>query len=115
MKRQRKSKNVRVTLVTAMALAVTACGVAQTDKVCVDKDQVVVDGKKCEDDEKDQQARSGYTPFYHWYYMSRAGTKPGIYAPGSHVAGGSFEAPHVSSTISRGGFGSIGSGHSVSS
>lgn len=107
----KRSKTVDLTILALLAASFgTACAKDPELKHCVDQNGVVVDDSQCTN-----QATYGHggniIPF-RWYY---GGT--GIFSPGSRISGGSFtpSAGHVyssPSTVSRGGFGSIGHGTS---
>ena len=84
------------------ALILAACG---EDRRCVDADGIVVDEKKCREEEKDRGRTGGSgTVHYRWYYGGSG------YQVGSRASGGSY------SPVSRGGFGRLaslhGAGHS---
>jgi hypothetical protein len=84
-------------------------------KVCVDKS-----GNRVTEDRCNNAGGSGYFP-YRWYYISRGGYVPYYNYP---AAGGSYSPAAPASSyvpapvaapegaVTRGGFGSIGGGHS---
>ena len=119
---RRKSKLVKLELLSGVAaacIALSGCtsskGPAESwDQVCVDNSNIVSDPKKCEDEQRTQPS-PGYSPFYHWYYMPYRPWGSGYYPIGSTVTGGSFSAPAHGATVTRGGFGATGAGHSTSS
>jgi hypothetical protein len=108
----KKSGSVVLHLVPAIAASIlaTGCGPQPTHvESCVDGNSLVVDNKRCEEEDKTRAARSGYVPFYHWYYTPYGGSTH--YAVGTKLSGGTTVRPAVaSSTVVRGGFGSTGSG-----
>lgn len=119
----KRSAAVAIGLVQAVAAAALSAGCGsrhggaeQSWENCVDQQGQVVDDQQCHQ-EQPQWSRPGYRPYYHWYY-TRGGQPLGI---GHPAFGGSLVRPaagvsvsHGSSSghsVSRGGFGSIGSGH----
>ena len=123
----KRSHKVYLTILPAIALM--ACEENNTvpiqpanDEVkhCVDEDGGVVDESNCDLDASVDNQNLPPRPIaqypvgyrFRWYYGGTNGT---VLAPGSRISGGSFE-PSVGrvysspSTISRGGFGSIGRG-----
>jgi hypothetical protein len=132
-KKMRRSRSVRIGLlgsIAASCIALSGCTKSpQTaeswDPVCVDKKNVVANSQKCEEEEKARSMNSGYIPTHSWYYMhSRPGIM-GYYPIGSAISGGTFSRPAAishsggssshGSTVTRGGFGATGAGHSSSS
>jgi hypothetical protein len=109
----KKSSSVALLFLPTLAAVALAngCGSGAVSRACVDNAQNIVSQGYCENERRDHPAG----PYnYHWYYYQ------GNYAPSSgHASGGSFFAPEGSSfaphesvgSISRGGFGEIGSGH----
>jgi hypothetical protein len=131
-KRMRKSRSVKIGLLSGIAISCVALGgctrsqkpEGSWDRVCVDKSNIVSDSRKCEEDQKFQTG-AGYVPMHHWYYMHSMSGMYGNYPLGSRVSGGTFTAPanssfsggagSHSSPVTRGGFGATGAGHSTSS
>lgn len=77
------------------ALILCACS---EERRCVDANGNVVEDEKCQGAEK-QRASGGHGGGHYWYY---GGSGHGL---GSKVSGGSY------SSVSRGGFGSLGAAH----
>lgn len=104
----KRSKKIDLTIVTLLAASFSAACAQDPDlKHCVDPNGVVVDDSQCQN--QGGPVIPGRIPF-HWYY---GGSR--IFTPGSRVSGGSYtpSSGHVystPSTVSRGGFGSIGRG-----
>lgn len=108
----KRSKKVDLTIVTLLAASFSAaCSQNPEMKHCVDQNGVVVDDSQCANQ---SGFSSGHFIPYRWYY---GGT--GIFSPGSRISGGSYtpSTGHVyssPSTVSRGGFGSVGRGSTSS-
>lgn len=129
----KSSQLVRLTLLSALALGVTGCADKQEVQRCVDQNNTLVDEQECERANQ-LKAQYQYHPpsplpywwYYHWVFGGRGG-----YSRGSVIYGGSMRpstgfvsvrgsvvqsnggvmpSSRFGST-SRGGFGSIGSGH----
>lgn len=124
----KKSHSIKLCIVTAIALA--ACNSDQhcvTDeegethcteiKHCISEDGTVVDDNHCEHPGGSPDSHAGSMPF-RWFY---GGTGGRVYSPGAKIStvttnnGGSYSPGTGRSyssptTISRGGFGSVGAG-----
>jgi hypothetical protein len=123
----RRSRNVPLSLVSALAGAALAAGCGyrsqeQGWQTCVDRQSnTAVDSQAC-DQEAYQSHPSGYIPHYHWYYYPR-----GFYWDAPRIGmpvpmGGTFGTRPFSSvpmartgSVVRGGFGSTAAGHASSS
>lgn len=118
----KRSKEVRLTLLTTLALLAGACDETHSGdepevKHCVDQNDVVVDDDKCNAPPPQQpavpldggtQPATPTTPVhvYRWYYGG--GT---VITPGNKAAGGGFSPSVGKSYVTpRGGFGSTGMG-----
>lgn len=105
----KRSKKIDLTILTLLAASFgTACANDPEMKHCVDQNGVVVDESQCANQ---AVGHGGAIMPFRWYYGG------GLFTPGARVSGGSFtpSAGHVysaPSTVSRGGFGSIGRGTS---
>jgi hypothetical protein len=103
----KRSKNVTLTILTAIALA--ACD-DQDIKHCVDENGVVQDETTCNPTTDDGGVNPTYHPGFRWYYGGTRST----WTPGTRVSGGSYTpTPHVDyspPSIGRGGFGATGEG-----
>lgn len=132
-----KSKIVGLTLLSSLALGIAGCDDPKQEvQRCVDQNNVVIDEQQCETaDHLKAQYANGQVPtpipywwYYHWIFGGNGG-----YTRGSVIYGGSMRPsigftsvrstvivnnggrmPSASSGISRGGFGSIGSGYGSS-
>jgi hypothetical protein len=117
----KRSASVAVGIVHAVAAAALAAGcgsrgASQTWENCVDRNGLVVDDRRCTQ-EQPRWNSPGYLPYYHWYYTR--GSYPltmGRPAFGGTVTRPSGAVSHSSSghSVSRGGFGSTGSAHASS-
>jgi hypothetical protein len=127
----KRSQAIAIGIVQAVAAAALAAGcgsratTTQTERDwenCVDRNGQVVNDQQCRQ-EQPRYGTSGYVPYYHWYYTR--GYRPlgiGIPATGGTVTRpsslgglGAGSHPASSPSVTRGGFGSIGSGHAVGS
>lgn len=114
----KKSQNIKLGIVTAVALA--ACNPTEV-KHCIDADGNVVEDSKCDPVNEPDGGSSNTVPF-RWYY---GGTGGRTYSPGTRIVtsggsytpnpGRSYSSPsgHTSGSpgsIGRGGFGGIGHG-----
>ena len=117
----KRSLFIAIGIVQAVAAAALAagCGSKPPEQVrdwdnCVDRDGRVVSDQQCRQ-EQPAIGRTGYVPFYHWYYTRGYRALP----IGQPAAGGSLTRPSSGApvhpgafpSVTRGGFGSIGSGH----
>ncbi len=105
----KRSRNVTLTILTAIALA--ACDEQASEiKHCVDENGVVQEESNCNPTAPDGGVNSTYHPGFRWYYGGYSSPQ----SPGTRVGGGSYEpAPNVHyspPSISRGGFGATGEG-----
>jgi hypothetical protein len=132
-RKMRRSRSVRIGLLSSIAVSCVALGgctrpqqsAESWDPVCVDKSNVVSSSQKCAEEEKTKSMNPGYIPTHSWYYMHSRPGMMGYYPIGSSVSGGTFSRPATvshsgvsnshSSTVTRGGFGATGAGHSASS
>lgn len=112
----KKSKSVTLLFLPALAAAALAngCGSEAVSRACVDSAQNIVSQSNCENEDEKHRSNPAAPYSYHWYYFR------GTSAPtAGRASGGSFFAPEGSTfaphdsigSISRGGFGEIGSGH----
>ena len=132
-KDMKKSRTVKIGILSGIAASCVAFGgcskpsqpVESWDQVCVDGKNTVALAQKCEEEDKAKRTNSAYIPMYHWYYMhSRAGSSA-HYPIGSIISGGTFTRPSSFSAtgsssshnagVARGGFGTTGAGHTMSS
>lgn len=128
----KSSQLVRLTLLSALALTVTGCADKQQVQRCVDQNNAVIDEQECE---KANQLKAQYqfnppSPIPYWWYYHWIFGGNGGYVRGSIIYGGSIR-PSVGYVsvrgsaiqsnggvmpssrfggMSRGGFGSTGSG-----
>jgi len=99
------SKTINLIFINALAASILGCSSSEEVKHCVDENGVVIDESNCD------QGNPHYSPHFRWYYGG------GLFNRGSRVSGGgyhplsghSYSSPsHGSSSITRGGFGSLG-------
>lgn len=129
----KRSHTITLGLIPVLAALLTGCSGDDNkpthQKLCVDKEQNVVDDSKCTMAER-QPGQTGQSTVVHhhgggsnaflWYYML---TRPSGYPVGYHATGGSYVAPAMtpsgapaniatgrvvtpSSSVTRSGFGS---------
>ncbi len=125
--KKKSSSNVSLSLVTVVSAATTliSCGSEpQSQAVCVDKENKVVESRLCEEQAShyDSNHGSGMPLFFYWYLLTRGGSYPigssvsggRSFVPGSPEAissGHSTISGKSSGSVSRGGFGSSSSSH----
>lgn len=107
----KRSKKIDLTIITLLAASFSAaCNNNDDVKHCVDQNGVVVPESQCLNQ---GGGLGGHVMPFRWYYGGGR-----LFSPGSRISGGSYTpaASHsysLPSTVSRGGFGTIG--HSSSS
>jgi len=120
----KKSRAVRVPLVSALAAAALAAGCGSSPppqqgwQTCVDRPSgTAVEQQYC-DQEGTRLGTPGYVPHYFWYYYPRAHYSYGPVIGSRVPEGGSYSATPFASTpmsrtgaVVRGGLGSTASGH----
>ena len=105
----KKSRGITLTILASVAM--TACKPKEAQR-CVDQSNIVVEDRRCEDDEEQRRGNPAYVPSYHWYYGGRG------FNIGSPATDGSLNPHSGASTVrpnistSRGGLGSTGAAHS---
>jgi hypothetical protein len=124
----KRSQGIAIGIIQAVAAAALAAGcgsrgaTTQTERDwenCVDRDGQVVNDQQCRQ-EQPYYGTTGYVPHYHWYYtrgyrplgIGSAATGGTVARPSSLGGVGGESHPASSPSVTRGGFGSIGSGHS---
>ncbi|HUO59163.1 MAG TPA: hypothetical protein VMU24_00755 [Candidatus Acidoferrales bacterium] len=101
----KKSSSVTLGLVASLALTFTACRSERQD--CVDETNHLSDAQNCRDAEYNRNhGYVGYQP-YRWVYGGSSGGHLGDVVFDGNPARG---MDHISSGVSRGGFGSHGGG-----
>lgn len=120
----KRSQHVTIGIVATAAAAALAAGCGSASgqsqgwQTCVDSSKRRVEDQQCVDDQRRSYAGGGsYVPIYHWYYFPHGGY-PMPMMGATMPAGGSMNAAPVSGSaarsgavsVSRGGFGGIGSG-----
>ena len=94
----RKSKEVPLTILAALSVALTSCHSTPETRNCVDAQGRVVPDSKCDD-------YSSTSPYHYIYNGSSGGHVGDTVFGGSRYSSGSSE-----SGVSRGGFGHAGGG-----
>jgi hypothetical protein len=103
-RRRRRSRDVALVALPALALAFSACGGDEDTAYCVDENDQIVENQYC-DDEAYADDDDNVGGFFFWYYGGSV--VGGRVVRGAKVRGGDrVSASNVAENVRRGGFGS---------
>lgn len=108
----KKTSKIVLGLLASVSLMMIGCGSKEMQH-CADKNNVVVDDKRCEDEEQRRvRGGVGYMPYYHWMYASQHHPMGSRISSGRMAPTQGFKNVRPNS-VGRGGFGFFGSGRSA--